>query len=143
MSYAAELVLAGVLIFLFFFAILVLQGLEERANARGESLVRHGRSRRPRPRKPSWHVDEALSTGLEWLADGKDEADVAAMLNIRTHRGEDLSEASRGHYGRAMVALREADAWDWVFQAEERERSLGEAEKELWATRAEHLKEMK
>ncbi len=70
---------------------------------------------------------EALSTGLEWLAEGKDEADVAAMLNIRTHRGEDLSEASREHYDRAMAALREADARDWVFQAEERRRSREEA----------------
>ncbi len=136
MSYAAELVLAGVLVFLFFFFILVLQGLEERANERGESLVRHGRSRRPRPKRPSWHVDEALSTGLEWLAEGKDEADVAAMLNIRTHRGEDLSEGARGHYDRAMEALREADARDWVFQAEERRRAREEVEKWLWAARA-------
>jgi hypothetical protein len=79
---------------LFFLAILVIQGLEERANARGSSLVRHGRTRpRRHPTKPSWHVDQALSTGLEWLAEGKDEADVAAMLNIRTHRGENRSEA--------------------------------------------------
>ncbi len=143
MSYAAELVLAGVLVFLFFLAILVLQGLEERANERGESLIRHGRSGRPRPRRSSWHVDEALSTGLEWLAEGRDEADVAAMLNIRTHRGEDLSEESRAHYEKAMDALREADGWDWIFQAEERRWALDEAEKELWATRVEDLKEMK
>jgi hypothetical protein len=139
-SYAVELVLIGVGAFLFFFAILVLQGLEERANARGESLVRHGRSGRHQPAKPSWHVDEALSTGLEWLAEGKDEADVAAMLNIWTHRGEDLSGEARGHYDRAMEALREADARDWVFQAEERKRSQEEAERELWAARAEWLR---
>ncbi len=58
------------------------------------------------------------------------------MLNIRTHRGEDLSEASRKHYHKAMEALREADARDWVFQAEERRRARGEAERWLWAARA-------
>ena len=135
-SYALELVLIGVLAFLFFFAILVLQGLEERANARGGSLVHHGRPRREPRENPSWHVDEALSTGLEWLADGRDEAEVAAMLNVRTHRGEDLSEESRAHYDRAMEALREADARDWVFQAEERRRGREEAERWLWAARA-------
>ena len=54
------------------------------------------------------------------MAEGNDEVDVAAMLNIRTHRGEDLSDEAREHYERAMEALREADTWDWVFQAEER-----------------------
>ena len=54
-------------------------------------------------------MDEALSTGLEWLAEGKDEADVAAMLNIRTHRGEDLSEVSRAHYEKAMDGEREVE----------------------------------
>ncbi len=149
LSYTVELIPIGVGAFLFFFAILVLQGLEERANARGGSLVRRGRprSRRGRqPAKPSWHVDEALSTGLEWLAEGKDEADVAAMLNIRTHRGEDLSEESRAHYEKAMEALRQADARDWVFQAEERRMARAaveaprgfreEAERWLWAARA-------
>jgi hypothetical protein len=135
LSYGVELVLIGVGAFLLFFAILVLQGLEERANERGESLVRHGRSRSRRdhrqPKRSSWHIDEALSTGLEWLAEGKDEADVAAMLNIRTHRGEDLSGSSRVQYEKAMEALREADGWDWVFQAEER-WALGEISQEVY-----------
>jgi hypothetical protein len=82
------------------------------------------------------HRFRTLSTGLEWLAEGKDEADVATMLNIRTHRGEDLSKESRAHYEKAMEALREADARDWVFQAEERRRSREEAERWLWAARA-------
>ena len=136
LSYGAELVLIGVGAFLFFFIVLVLQGLEERANARGGSLVRHGRPGHQQPKEPSWHVDEALSTGLEWLADGRDEAEVAAMLNIRTHRGQDLSEESRAHYEKAMEALREADARDWVFQAGERRMGREEAERWMWAARA-------
>ena len=51
-----------------------------------------------------------------------------------------LSEASREHYDRAMEALREADSRDWVFQAEERLRSREEAERWLWAARAEWLR---
>ena len=35
-----------------------------------------------------------------------------------------------------LEALREADARDWVFQAEERRRARGEAERWLWAARA-------
>jgi hypothetical protein len=138
-SYALELVLIGIGAFLFFLGILVLQGLEERANARGESLVRRGpRPRRPghQPSQPSWHVDQALSTALSWLADGRDEAEVAAMLNVRTHRGDDLSGEAREHYGRAMGALREANSRDWVFAAEERRRAREEAERWLWAARA-------
>jgi hypothetical protein len=85
-------------------------------------------------------VDEALSTALEWMADGRDEAEVAAMLAIRTHRGEDLSEAARSHYDRATDTLREANSRDWVFQSEERGRSREEAERWLWAARAEWLR---
>jgi hypothetical protein len=139
LSYAAELVLVGVVAFLFFLAILVLLGLEELANERGGSLVRHGRSgsrsNHRQERGSSWHVDEALSTALGWLAEGRDEADVAAMLNIRTHRGEDLGAGARVHYDGAMDALREADSWDWVYQAGERRRALDEAGRELRAAR--------
>ena len=35
-----------------------------------------------------------------------------------------------------MEALREANGWDWVFQAEERRRAREEAERWLWAARA-------
>jgi hypothetical protein len=87
-------------------------------------------------------VDEALSTALGWLAEGRDEADVAAMLNIRTHRGEDLSGSSRAHFEKAMDALREADSWDWVYQAGERRRALDEAGRELRAVKAFHLEEV-
>jgi hypothetical protein len=95
-------------------------------------------------------VDEALSTALEWMADGRDEAEVAAMLNVRTHRGGDLNDASRSHYDRATDTLREANSRDWVFQSEERGRSRAaaeaprgfreEAERWLWAARAEWLR---
>ena len=128
-SYALELVLIGVGAFLLFFFVLIFQGLEERANERGESLVRHGRPRsRRHPPKPPWHVDQALSTALEWMAEGRDEAEVAAMLAVRTHRGEDLGGEARGHYERTMEALREADSWDRVFQAGERGRGRAAAE---------------
>ncbi len=65
---------------------------------------------------------------------------------------QDLGEAARVHYGKAMEALREADAREWVFQAEERRRARAaaeaprgfrdEAERWLWASRAEALREM-
>jgi hypothetical protein len=57
------------------------------------------------------------------------------MLNVRTHRGEDVAGGARGHYEAAMRALREADSRDWVFQADEWRRARGEAERWLWAAR--------
>jgi len=49
---------------------------------------------------------------------------------------------ARCHYERAVESLEEAAGRDWVFDAERREGALGEAERALWMTRAEYLKEM-
>ena len=42
----------------------------------------------------------------------------------------------------AVARLTEDAGRDWVFDTEARERALGEAERALWMTRAEYLREM-
>ena len=42
----------------------------------------------------------------------------------------------------AVEGLRDAAGRDWVFDKDRRERSLDEAERELWMARAEYLREM-
>ena len=42
----------------------------------------------------------------------------------------------------AVARLTEDAGRDWVFDTEARERALGEAERALWMTRVEYLREM-
>ncbi len=94
----------------------------------------------PSPKKEARHIDGVLSTSIRRLKSGEDEEEVLSTLRLHLE-GKLPKEADR-HYRRAVEGLRDAAARDWVFDKERRERSLDEAERELWMTRAEYLKEL-
>jgi hypothetical protein len=111
--------------------------VERSLNAEGESLVYPWRV--PSTRKEARRIDGVLSTSIRRLKSGEDEAAVLSTLRLHLE-GKLHGEAGR-HYRRAAERLRDAAGRDWVFDKERRELALEEAEKELWMTRAEYLKE--
>ena len=94
----------------------------------------------PEPKKKARRIDGVLSTSIRRLKSGEDEEEVLATLRLHLE-GRLRGEAGR-HYARAVEGLRDAAARDWVFDKDRRERSLEEAERELWMARAEYLREM-
>ena len=111
--------------------------MEQSLNREGESLFRPWRVRSPV--RHARRIDGVLATSIRRLNSGEDEEEVLATLSL--HVGK-LPKEARRHYDRAVARLEEAARRDWVFDAERRERALGEAEKALWMTRAEYLREM-
>jgi len=107
-------------------------------NERGESLVYPWRV--PSAKREARRVDGVLSTSIRRLKSGEDEAEVLATLRLHLE-GRLTGEAGR-HYERAVEGLQDAMGRHWVFDRDRRESALEEAEKELWMTRAEYLKEM-
>ncbi len=122
-----------------FFALFVwtIYKMEQQLNAEGESLFYPWRV--PSTRKKVRRIDGVLSTSIRRLKSGEDEEEVLATLRLHLE-GKLGGEAGR-HYTRAMERLRDAARRDWVFDKERRQASLDEAERELWMTRAEFLKE--
>ncbi len=112
--------------------------IEQSLNREGESLFRPWRVRSPV--KHARRIDGVLATSIRRLKSGEDEEDVLATLSL--HVAKELPREARRHYDRAVARLVEASKRDWVFDAERRERALDEAEKALWMTRAEYLREM-
>jgi len=129
-----------IVVFLAMFVLYVMAMLRVQRilNERGESLVRPWRV--PNAKREARRVDGVLSTSIRRLKSGEDEAEVLATLRLHLD-GRLTGEAGR-HYERAVEGLRDAMGRHWVFDAVRRERALEEAEKELWMTRAEYLKEM-
>ena len=112
--------------------------VERQLNAEGESLWYPWRV--PSTRKETRRIDGVLSTSIRRLKSGEDEEEVLSTLRLHLE-GRLRGEAGR-HYARAVEGLRDAAGRDWVFDKDRRERSLEEAERELWMARAEYLKEM-
>ena len=77
--------------------------------------------------------------GMEVMS-GEDEEGVLATLWLHLE-GRLRGEAGR-RYTRAVDRLRDAAGRDWVFDKDKREGDLEEAERALWAKRAEYLREM-
>ena len=111
--------------------------MERSLNREGESLFYPWRVRSPI--KHARRIDGVLATSIRRLKSGEDEEEVLATLNL--HVGKLPKEAMR-HYDKAVARLEEAARRDWVFDAERRERALEEAERALWRTRAEYLREV-
>jgi hypothetical protein len=111
---------------------------EERLNARGETLFPS--HKRFDKRKVRAKTDRALCAGIRGLADGEDVSEVIGRLNEATHRGDALPDGRpRLYYDMALGCLQDAAARDRVLEWELRVRELLEAEKWLWAARAEYL----
>ena len=114
---------------------------EERLNARGETLF-PGRVRFDR-RKVRERTDRALREGIRGLVDGEDVSEVIERLQAATHRGDALPDGRpRLYYDMALDCMRDAAGRDRVLEWELRVRELMEAEKWLWAARAEWLRGM-
>ena len=111
---------------------------EQSLNREGESLFRPWRVRSPVSH--ARRIDGVLATSIRRLKSGEDEEEVLATLNL--HVGRELGKEARRHYDKTVARLEEAARRDWVFDAERRERALDEAERCLWMTRAEYLREM-
>ena len=111
---------------------------EQSLNREGESLFRPWRVRSPV--RHARRIDGVLATSIRRLKSGEDEEEVLATLSL--HVARELGKEARRHYDRAVARLEEASRRDWVFDAERRRSALEEAEKELWMTRAEYLREM-
>jgi len=112
--------------------------VERQLNAEGESMFYPWRV--PEAKKKARRIDGILSTSIRRLKSGEDEEEVLATLRLHLE-GRLRGEAGR-HYTRAVEGLRDAAGRDWVFDVDRRERSLDEAERELWMARAEYLREM-
>ena len=112
--------------------------VEKSLNAEGESLWYPWRV--PEPKKKARRIDGVLSTSIRRLKSGEDEEEVLATLRLHLE-GRLRGEAGR-HYARAVEGLRDAAGRDWVFDKDRRDRSMEEAERELWMARAEYLREM-
>ena len=112
--------------------------IEQSLNREGESLFQPWRVRSPV--RHARRIDGVLATSIRRLKSGEDEEEVLATLSL--HVARELPKEARRHYDRAVARLEEAAGRDWVFDAERRERALDEAERCLWMTRAEYLREM-
>ncbi len=111
--------------------------MERQLNDEGQSLFYPWRV--PSPRKETRRIDGVLATSIRRLRSGEDEEEVLTTLRLQV---PELPREAARHYTRAVERLTEAAGRDWVFDAERRRRDLGEAERELWMTRAEYLREM-
>ncbi len=132
------ILIVAVLLAMFVFYLIALSKVQRILEQRGESLFYPWRVLEPK--KKARRIDGILSTSIRRLKSGEDEEDVLATLRLHLE-GRLRGEAGR-HYERAVEGLRDAAGRDWVFDKDRRERSLDEAERELWMTRAENLNEM-
>ncbi len=132
------ILLAAALLAMFVFYLIALSKVQRILEERGESLFYPWRV--SEPKKKARRIDGVLSTSIRRLKSGEDEEDVLATLRLHLE-GRLRGEAGR-HYARAVEGLKDAAGRDWVFDKDRRERSLDEAERELWMTRAEYLKDM-
>jgi Ca2+/Na+ antiporter len=112
--------------------------VERQLNTDGQSLFYPWRVKSTR--KETRRIDGVLSTIIIRLQSGEDEA--AVLSTLRLHLEGVLPREAAGHYSKAVDRLIDATRRDWVFDAERREASLKEAERELLMTRVEYLKEM-
>ena len=110
--------------------------VERSLNAEGESLFYPWRVRNRK--RDLLLVDDALSDALHRLARGDEADDIAWNLQFRTRDGRMVPEGARGHYDKAVARMENSRGRD----RETRDRVLGEAEKWMWAARAEYLREM-
>ena len=110
--------------------------VERQLNTEGESLFYPWRVRSQK--RDLLLIDDAISDALHRLARGDEADDIAWNLQISTRDGEMVPEGARGHYDKAVARLVNSRGRD----RETRDRVLGEAEKWMWATRAEYLREM-
>jgi len=137
-NYPLAVLFIAVFLAMFVLYVMAMIRVQRVLNERGESLVYPWRV--PSTKKEARRVDGVLSTCIRRLKSGEDEAEV--LTTLRLHLEGRLTGEARRHYGRAVEGLRDAMGRHWVFDAERREAALEEAEKELWMTRAEYLREM-
>jgi hypothetical protein len=108
--------------------------VERQLNDEGQSLFYPWRA--PKRKQKGLRVDNALRNALQGLADCDSTVMIAWRLELRTKDGKLVPEAARGSYDKAVARLENATGLE---RSEER-RVLREAEKWLWAARAEWLR---
>ena len=95
----------------------------------------------PRTDKERERIDQVMKVAIWTLRNGEDVRDIIKVLNEGTRDGEALPEGwARSHFETAIGCLQDASGMDLVLAGEEKERDLQEAEKMLWATRAESVR---
>ena len=110
--------------------------VERQLNDEGQSLFYPWRV--PIRKRKGLRVDDALANAIHGLEQCDSTVMIAWRLELRTKDGKLVPEAARGSYDKAVARLETATGLE---RSEER-RVLREAEKWLWAARAEALREM-
>jgi hypothetical protein len=121
---------------MFAFFIWAMYKVERQLNDEGESLFYPWRVHRTK--RKGLRVDDAFANALLGLANEEMPEVIAWRLELRTKDGKLVPEAARGSYDKAVARLENSRG----LKLREGWRVLDEAEKWLWAARAEVLREM-